>query len=571
MILKVDSQPQYESKSQLALGVRLALAFSILSLILANCRVRAGATLPEDNPMGTGDGGGQAGEVESIPNLISDIRAEKIDLSQSEMDAFNTKLQNPETQVVKYVAQGDGYIVTEIDPEVRHDAVCLEQERWGVEGSDVVDLCSTLIEGQELILTNNDRDELVALMPFTVASGIEGYAGLAQDGKTIVPILARGSDDQIYVYNQDTLQYHPLGGETQILDILNIDELFLKNGGGTVVDSRSRGVGHVTRLRFKNGIEAIQTPDGSFVSPEFIALQDRIAAAGESFTLLPNGTIEQMTEGGAVIVPGIAVDKNGVMTLSVGGEFVTLDPAKVAFDDTNGVTIDGYTFNENGEWRVEVIKEYPICTPENFRDCEIPVEELFDGTYFRWLEEQAKTLACSPNMRTDVKMVEWARGVIIPDPDTAPNFTKPGSEFFIRDHTAGFTRFILPDEQEVHYVVMPLFMCDLSDQAKIYPIITVASAYYPTWKQQKSNQVFMADLVPRWRKDMNITAIVAGDALQDPGREGIKDPLVARTFAENPDMSGRFVDFVNGEFSALSKPGIVVLNQIASNRAHKYE
>lgn len=308
--------------------------------------------------LSTGDGGGQAGEVENIPNLISDIRAEKIDLSQSEMDAFNTKLQNPETQVVKYVAQGDGYIVTEIDPEVRHDAVCLEQERWGVEGSDVVDLCSTLIEGQELILTNNDRDELVALMPFTVVSGIEGYAGLAQDGKTIVPILARGSDGEIYVYNQDTLQYHPLGGETQILDILDIDELFLKNGGGTVVDSRSRGVGHVTRLRFANGIEAIQTPDGSFVSPQFIDLQTQIAAAGESFTLLPNGTIEQMTEGGAVSVPGLAVDKNGAMTLSVGGEFVTLDPAEVKFDDEKGFLPDGYILSENGDWvEAEVLSE----------------------------------------------------------------------------------------------------------------------------------------------------------------------------------------------------------------------
>jgi hypothetical protein len=179
----------------------------------------------------------------------------------------------------------------------------LEQEKWKVEGSDAVDLCSTLIAGQELILTNNDRDELVALVPFTAASGIEGYAGLAQDGKTIVPILARGANGEIYVYNQDTLQYHPLGGETQILDILDIDELFLKNGGGTVVDSRSRGIGHVTRLRFANGVEVIQTPDGNFVSPQFIDLQTQIAAAGETFTLLPNGTIERRLLEGAVTVP----------------------------------------------------------------------------------------------------------------------------------------------------------------------------------------------------------------------------------------------------------------------------
>jgi hypothetical protein len=51
----------------------------LLSLILASCGGRGEASLPVDNG-GNGDGGGQAREGESIPNIISDIRAEKMDI-----------------------------------------------------------------------------------------------------------------------------------------------------------------------------------------------------------------------------------------------------------------------------------------------------------------------------------------------------------------------------------------------------------------------------------------------------------------------------------------------------------
>ena len=59
---------------------------------------------------------------------------------------------------------------------------------------------------------------------------------------------------------------------------------------------------------------------------------------------------------------------------------------------------------------------------------------------------------------------------------------------------------------------------------------------------------------------MKITAIMnSGTVL---GRK-VEDPLVKKTFDDNPDMADRFNKFMSGEdMGALSKPGIVLLNDI---------
>lgn len=91
----------------------------------------------------------------------------------------------------------------------------------------------------------------------------------------------------------------------------------------------------------------IEVGGGSWVSPEFFELQSQIAASGERLTLLPNGTIQD----GATVVPGLFVDKNGTITLQVGGENVTLDPADVIWSDENGFLPKGYTLDEaTGLW-----------------------------------------------------------------------------------------------------------------------------------------------------------------------------------------------------------------------------
>jgi hypothetical protein len=93
--------------------------------------------------------------------------------------------------------------------------------------------------------------------------------------------------------------------------------------------------------------------------PQFIAIQSQVAASGERFTLLSDGTIQETTAEGAVTVPGLSVDKNGVMTIIVNGETITLDPSKVIIDDETGFSYPGYEQDANGEW-VEVQVGYTM-------------------------------------------------------------------------------------------------------------------------------------------------------------------------------------------------------------------
>ncbi|MBE0681722.1 MAG: hypothetical protein IH589_07380 [Anaerolineales bacterium] len=87
--------------------------------------------------------------------------------------------------------------------------------------------------------------------------------------------------------------------------------------------------------------------------PQFIALQESIAASGERFTLMTDGTVQD----GGVSVPGLQVDPKGVMTIDVNGEDVVVDPSAVHLGP-DGVQVDGYELNDDGEW-VEALLRLP--------------------------------------------------------------------------------------------------------------------------------------------------------------------------------------------------------------------
>lgn len=82
--------------------------------------------------------------------------------------------------------------------------------------------------------------------------------------------------------------------------------------------------------------------------PQFISLQDQIAASDEGFALLPDGTVQD----GGVSVPGLQVDPKGVMTIDVEGKEVVVDPTMVHFGP-DGLSIDGYDdLNDDGVWTI---------------------------------------------------------------------------------------------------------------------------------------------------------------------------------------------------------------------------
>jgi|GEM_PF-2084358 len=84
--------------------------------------------------------------------------------------------------------------------------------------------------------------------------------------------------------------------------------------------------------------------------PQFIALQEQIAASGERFTLLSDGTVQD----NATTIPGIQVTADGKVTITVNGEPVEIEQSAINFDNEKGLSIKGYQdTDQNGDWTIE--------------------------------------------------------------------------------------------------------------------------------------------------------------------------------------------------------------------------
>jgi hypothetical protein len=154
--------------------------------------------------------------------------------------------------------------------------------------------------------------------------------------------------------------------------------------------------------------------------------------------------------------------------------------------------------------------------------------------------------------------------IIAYDHKTAPNFKDPSTAPFRRDVTAGYASY-----QGIDYIVMPVEYFDPKHPDKNQWVITVHSTYWPGHNQDRANKELAPRAINIWRKFMKITAILNSDTIPSINAE---DPLAKMTFENNPDMEERFNKFMSGEdMSALSKPGIVVLNVTAINDHHWLE
>ena len=207
------------------------------------------------------------------------------------------------------------------------------------------------------------------------------------------------------------------------------------------------------------------------------------------------------------------------------------------------------------------VKQFPICQIEKFRDCPITVDDLFNGNYLAWLNTLSKPFDQSKIKQVPMEVVFG--NIIVYNTKTAPNFKDPATAPFRRDVTAGYTSY-----QGIDYIVMPVEYFDPKHPDKNQWVITVCSFYWPGHNQEKTNKN-TSQAISAWEKNMKITAILTNDNIigQADG-----DPLVKTTFDNNPDMAERFNKFISGEdMSALSKPGIVVLNTIVTNNRHWYE
>ena len=189
------------------------------------------------------------------------------------------------------------------------------------------------------------------------------------------------------------------------------------------------------------------------------------------------------------------------------------------------------------------------CQIENFRDCPIGAEELFDGTVDKWLETLSR-----PFDAEKVKEVPLQRYVLGKDFEvigynigTSPNFENLGEQIppFRRDVVAGYIA-LEQDGKTYDYIFMPVEYWDKNTGQSCW-----VKLVYPVGDEKAETE-----LIRIWREQMNITPIVTTNHLVDRAT----DPLVSMTF-DNPDLllEDKFESFVNGDVSALSDPKIVLL------------
>lgn len=231
----------------------------------------------------------------------------------------------------------------------------------------------------------------------------------------------------------------------------------------------------------------------------------------------------------------------------------TIEAPKTPTTEVTPTNIATETANPTPPPPTPEIKQFSVCTPENFRDCPITVEDLFNGNYLKSLYTLSQPF--NPSIVSGAPLTRFTNDMVSYPIGTAPNFDVKGSESFRRDVTAGHVQF-----QGIDYVVMPIEYFDKNNPDQNQWVITVMPFNSPGHVFTKEEELHTINV---WRQEMNITVFMA---INKGFFSGKPDPLVAKTFAKFPDMSERVDRFIEGDMSALSEPGIVLLNFIASEQ-----
>ena len=208
----------------------------------------------------------------------------------------------------------------------------------------------------------------------------------------------------------------------------------------------------------------------------------------------------------------------------------------------------------------EVIKEFPICKIEKFRDCPITAEDLLNGNYFRWLQTLSK-----PFDQSKIKEVPFAETVvasspsqphaIIYNPATAPNFSDPSTAPFRRNVTFGVLEYEVEGVKSFA-MIKPIEFYDKNEPTRNKWVITLDSYYRNGSYPGGDIAPYLAWDINAWKTYMRITPIAEGTLSI---HTGLEDPVLSQAYAAHPEMSDRFQRFLAGDVSALSGPGIIAM------------
>ena len=214
----------------------------------------------------------------------------------------------------------------------------------------------------------------------------------------------------------------------------------------------------------------------------------------------------------------------------------------------------------------EPIREFPITTIENFKNCEITVEDLPD--YFNWLQNAiAPTLVPifksrheQGTMQTDLSMVEYSHGntTFIAYP-SAVSFKDENSRPFMRELTFAYmpAEWITQEMKDAGavatgYMIRPVFFYDHKTEV-VHPVLTLSLSNY-------DHAGKTAEQITIYTQEMNEPIL----ANQPKFAAGHVDPVVDASFnainrGSSMSMESRFEAFAGGDYSTLSHQDLRLL------------
>jgi hypothetical protein len=184
------------------------------------------------------------------------------------------------------------------------------------------------------------------------------------------------------------------------------------------------------------------------------------------------------------------------------------------------------------------LRQFPICSLENYRECPLTTEDLLDGSYLRWLN----TLS-TPFDASKVKLADpiYTGNSILYNKDV--KFEDPGESFYRKGLTYGF--YISPDGYEANILPVENFSPSSPNENKwVIGIMFRSDRPQVEWKR----------ILESWVK--------TPPAYRDFYKPELKYKLVTpykETYAKYPDMSDRINKYAEtGDFSYLSGPGLIL-------------
>ncbi|MDK1080313.1 MAG: hypothetical protein QGD88_02440 [Anaerolineae bacterium] len=219
------------------------------------------------------------------------------------------------------------------------------------------------------------------------------------------------------------------------------------------------------------------------------------------------------------------------------------------------------------------VKEYALCpSPENFRDCPVPVEDLFNGRYHRWLKTLSQSFDSGQLKWVDMMQHPFSP-IIIYDDETAPNYKNVSERPYRRNVTAGTTALAMPDGTILEYAILPVEFADPTDPQnpkKNFWVIGINELYRASiGKTELAPKGIMREGMRIWVEKMNMAPFVMGNT--HPYNANVVIALADMTWQKygEQEMRARFERFMSNDPSALD--GMVLKVDIARSTKGVYE